>query len=175
MQNQKRVVANQQIITFYQQVVFLLVSDDMRWVKKRIFERTKSKYDIFLAGNGHGDELFEVGKYLNSFQIISISKYRNYQNDQKVSLRYIRTLCLLGMDMAMMSMCNHTILSYGTFSFWSGFLAGGKRIIPAMILNQWKKPLMSELDQFTMTDEGLKYEPDFEKKKRLNLTDLVYF
>ena len=34
---------------------------------------------------------------------------------------------------------------------------------------------MSELDQFTMTDEGLKYEPDFEKKKRLNLTDLVYF
>ena len=77
--------------------------------------------------------------------------------------------------MAIMSMCNHTILSYGTFSFWSGFLAGGKRIIPAMILNQWKKPLMSELDQFTMTDEGLKYEPDFEKKKRLNLTDLVYF
>ena len=54
--------------------MFLLVSDDMRWVKKRIFERTKSKYDIFLAGNGHGDELFEVGKYLNSFQIISISK-----------------------------------------------------------------------------------------------------
>ena len=79
------------------------------------------------------------------------------------------------MDMAMMSMCNHTILSYGTFSFWSGFLAGGKRIIPSMILNQWEKPLMSELDPFTMTDEGLNYEPDFEKKKRLNLTDLVYF
>ena len=55
--------------------MFLLVSDDMRWVKTRIFERTKSKYDIFLAGNGHGDELFEVGKYLNSFQIISISKW----------------------------------------------------------------------------------------------------
>ena len=55
------------------------MSDDMRWVKKRIFERTKSKYDIFLAGNGHGDELFEVGKYLNSFQIISNSKWnRNY-------------------------------------------------------------------------------------------------
>ena len=76
--------------------------------------------------------------------------------------------------MAMLSICNHTILSYGTFSFWSGFLAGGKRIIPAMILNQWKKPLMSELNPFTMTDEGLNYEPDFEKEKRLNLTALVY-
>ena len=44
--------------------MFLLVSDDMHWVKKRIFERTKSKYDIFLAGNGRGDKIFEVGKYL---------------------------------------------------------------------------------------------------------------
>ena len=51
--------------------MFLLVSDDMHWVKKRIFERTKSKYDIFLAGNGRGDKIFEVGKYLESFRIVS--------------------------------------------------------------------------------------------------------
>ena len=38
-----------------------------------------------------------------------------------------------GIDLALLSACNHTITSYGTYSFWAGFLAGGgkgKRIIP---------------------------------------------
>ena len=51
--------------------MFLLVSDDMHWVKKRIFQRIKSKYDIFLAGNGRGDKIFEVGKYLELLRIIN--------------------------------------------------------------------------------------------------------
>ena len=55
------------MVKFDLQIVFLLVSDDMHWVKKRIFERTKSKYDIFLAGQGHGEEIHEVGKYFNTF------------------------------------------------------------------------------------------------------------
>ena len=58
--------------------MFLLVSDDMHWVKKRIFQRTKSKYDIFLAGNGRGDKIFEVGKYLESFRIVTNSENRVY-------------------------------------------------------------------------------------------------
>ena len=36
-------------------------------------------------------------------------------------------------DLALLSLCNHTITSYGTFSFWAGALAGrgkGLRIIP---------------------------------------------
>jgi hypothetical protein len=36
----------------------------------------------------------------------------------------------IGHDMALMSMCNHTILTYGTFSYWLGFLAGGDVILP---------------------------------------------
>ena len=38
------------------------------------------------------------------------------------------------LDLSLLSQCNHTILSYGTYSFWAGFLAGqgkGLRIIPA--------------------------------------------
>jgi hypothetical protein len=37
------------------------------------------------------------------------------------------------MDLALLAACNHTILTYGTFGFWAGFLAGGgngKRILP---------------------------------------------
>ena len=36
----------------------------------------------------------------------------------------------IGLDLAMMSRCNYTILSYGTFSFWSGFLGGSPKILP---------------------------------------------
>ena len=38
-----------------------------------------------------------------------------------------------GIDLALLSACNHTITSYGTYSFWAGFLAGGgrgRRIMP---------------------------------------------
>ena len=38
-----------------------------------------------------------------------------------------------GLDLALLSLCNHTITSYGSYSFWASFLAGegrGKRIIP---------------------------------------------
>jgi len=39
----------------------------------------------------------------------------------------------VGLDLALLTACNHTILSYGTFGFWAGFLAGGgsgMRVIP---------------------------------------------
>ena len=61
-------------------------------------------------------------------------------------------------DLAVLASCNHTILSYGTFSFWSGFLAGGKRVIPKMVLRNndpAKNPLLGKLSPFTFPDEGL--------------------
>jgi hypothetical protein len=66
----------------------------------------------------------------------------------------------VGVDFATLVQCNHTILSYGTFSFWSGFLSGGKRVIPAMVLNRGadrKSPLDIDLPPFAMTDHGLTY------------------
>ena len=36
----------------------------------------------------------------------------------------------IGHDLAIMSKCDHAILSRGTFSFWVGFLAGGSVILP---------------------------------------------
>jgi galactoside 2-L-fucosyltransferase 1/2 len=31
-------------------------------------------------------------------------------------------------DLSVLSMCNHTIASTGTFSWWAGYLAGGQTI-----------------------------------------------
>ena len=39
-------------------------------------------------------------------------------------------------DLSLLSLCNHTITSYGTYSFWAGFLASratGVRIIPPFL------------------------------------------
>ena len=35
-----------------------------------------------------------------------------------------------GYDLALLSQCNHTILSYGTYSYWAGLLAGGSTFTP---------------------------------------------
>ena len=72
----------------------------------------------------------------------------------------------------MLSKCNHTILSYGTFSFWAGFLCKGKRIIPSMIINQMEDPLEHGLHAFTMTDEGLTYESNAHKMDRMKLKSI---
>ena len=77
--------------------------------------------------------------------------------------------------MALLASCNHTILSYGTFSFWSGFLSGGKRIVPSMIIYKWKKPLDKKLGSFVFPDEGLVYESDTEKQTRLNVHNVISF
>jgi hypothetical protein len=47
----------------------------------------------------------------------------------------VKSTCVptVGRDLALLAACNHTILTYGTFGFWAGFLAGGgngKRILP---------------------------------------------
>ena len=31
----------------------------------------------------------------------------------------------------MLTLCNHTIVDYGTFGLWAGLLAGGKIVLPA--------------------------------------------
>jgi len=41
----------------------------------------------------------------------------------------------IGHDIAVMSQCKHSIVSRGTFSYWSGFLAGGSVILPCHFPN----------------------------------------
>ena len=36
-----------------------------------------------------------------------------------------------GVDLAVLALCNHTIVDYGTFGLWAGLLAGGKIVLPS--------------------------------------------
>ena len=54
-----------------------------------------------------------------------------------------------GYDMSLLAACNHTIQSYGSYSFWAGFLAGrgrGKRITPRLYQGGHKDLLSDEHD-----------------------------
>merc|ERR1712080_149206 len=35
-----------------------------------------------------------------------------------------------GVDLAVLSLCNHTVMDYGSFGAWAGLLAGGRIILP---------------------------------------------
>ena len=72
-----------------------------------------------------------------------------------------------GLDLALLASCNHTITSYGTFSFWASFLAGngsGKRVIPGFsaqyrLTSQYspqlrKHPFRSKLPRFYLGLDG---------------------
>ena len=61
------------------------------------------------------------------------------------------------------------------FHFGVVFLSGGKRIIPSMIIHGRNNPLRTDIEPFVMTDEGLHYETNHEKIKRLNITNLISF
>ena len=75
-------------------VVFLLITDDIRWCKNNLPDRK----DLLLVSN------------------------------PKLS-----TTDSVGHDMAIMSLCQHSIVSRGTFSRWAKFLAQGKSISPHCI------------------------------------------
>lgn len=65
----------------------------------------------------------------------------------------------VGLDLAIMSRCNFTILSYGTFSFWAGFLSGSPKLLPVHYLGnpiKWNgnQPKTMQ-DTFYLTDVGL--------------------
>ena len=36
-------------------------------------------------------------------------------------------------DLALLSSCNHTLIGYGTFGLWGGFIAGGEVVLPETI------------------------------------------
>ena len=92
----------------YKNVAFIYVSDDMNWGKQNL--EKFSQDDIFFAGNG------EVKKGGN----------KNDAQKTKANEELELTSKYSSLDFALLSRCNHTIGSRGTFSIWAARYAGGE-------------------------------------------------
>ena len=85
------------------------------------FENKKTKIIFILVSDNptriiQNEYLIRMKKNFNVYPIL-----QNGLEDNEISV---------GVDMAILTKCNFTILSYGTYSFWSGFLSGGPKILP---------------------------------------------
>ena len=95
-------------------LIFLFISDDPQWAKEKLLPRIKTKgmnkivftrnvltffLDFFLTGT-QADPDFNL--------------YMDALNERQSSA---------GLDLALLASCNHTITSYGSYSFWTSFLA----------------------------------------------------
>ena len=85
----------------------------MEWVRSRLLPRVGSAA-VYPVGDGRwaSHDLLEIYYH---FEDVAVCHSRFADRDA------------VGIDLAIMSLCNHTILSHGTYSFWAGFFSGGLR------------------------------------------------
>ena len=87
----------------YSNVAFIYVSDDMKWGKEHLSHL--SKKDIYFIGHGENEDVEDINKSDRDNELTSKSS---------------------SLDFALLSSCNHTIGSRGTFTIYASRFAGGK-------------------------------------------------
>ena len=97
-----------------QKVIFLLTSDDYFWIKKHL----TNKDDVYFSR----EMIKESRAAKPTFKEIHRS-WRKVKLASKGANSY-------GVDLAVLSRCNHSIVDYGTFGMWAALLAGGKIVLP---------------------------------------------
>jgi len=94
------------------QLVFVVCSDDIHWSKQKFPNavlQTIEDGQIIVAGNdGNGDAKTAKGNVTARRTVIVFSE------DQVPEV-----------DLAILSSCNHTIMTVGTYGWWGAYLAGG--------------------------------------------------
>ena len=115
---------------------------------------TKRRKVIFLVMT---DDPFMVQKMI-------MPRVRNKFYVKQAGSGNVNNRISVGLDLAMMSQCNFTILSYGTYSFWSGFLSGGPKILPAHYYyghTSWINEVPeANQEPFLLTDINMPYDSE---------------
>jgi hypothetical protein len=53
---------------------------------------------------------------------------------------------IAGVDLAMLSQANHSILTYGTFGMWGALMAGGEALMPRSHINTKESKEVTKAD-----------------------------
>ena len=107
-----------------QQVYFIAVSDDLVWVRMKTFSMSESNVSIshfhhFLITTDV-PSLSQVKKNLGSIKGVVVAGVGGEEDGQLPG-----GLDPVGVDLALLRSCNHTIMSQGQYGLWGAFLAGG--------------------------------------------------
>ena len=129
-------------------IVFVVCSDDIDWSEEH-FTAALSRssmihnrqFSVTPADSGPSLTLnstqisndHQLGSTATSKSNDSASSFEPPLNDNTsvASTRRVRTQIIFspgfddGQDLALLSQCNHTIMTVGTFGWWAGYLAGG--------------------------------------------------
>ena len=61
-------------------------------------------------------------------------------------------------EFAVLSHCNHSVIDYGTFSFWTAYLAGGQVFLPKFYKgSQQVIDIVPQIEQAGLVGEGKRY------------------
>ena len=103
----------------FQNVLFYALSDDIQSAKEKLLLEENNSLDIVFPGIGNTSS---PGMFLEQFHGIIKASYSCYSNQKKNLLIEIYALHV-AIDMALLSMADHSIISYGTFGLWGALLA----------------------------------------------------
>ena len=92
--------------------VFVLVTDDTDWAAQQIPRGFRPYF------TGFHDPASQASNSKLKIHVIYVSIDMSWLQDSA------------GLDLAVLSLCSHSILSRGTFGLWGNILSGGPRILP---------------------------------------------
>ena len=94
------------------QLVFVVCTDDLLWSKQNFAEAVAREFDHVTVGN-HGNGNHSDADATTNVSTAAIAFSENHSAEE---------------DLAILSSCNHTIMTVGTYGWWAAYLAGGLTI-----------------------------------------------
>ena len=113
-------------------VVFIATSDNPMWLHKHL----RSKDDIYFPhqvirqAQGSQPSLKEISMMHAHTELATKGNINQCVHNTRPLHSFKIGSISYGVDLAILSRCNHTILDYGTFGLWAALLAGGRIILP---------------------------------------------
>ena len=100
------------------------MSDDVEAATHKLLIRDNSEFDIVFPGVG---DIGSPGKKYFSFSLLS--RLIVNQHVFLINIISILIFVILAIDMALLSLSDHSIISYGTFGMWGALLANNGETI----------------------------------------------